>query len=116
MKVKFAMIITAGLSIGAVADNFIWLNENNQPMMQKNSSGNRQQNTEKEQIADPNIGYYIDAKKNRVVALIDLEKNKVTKTDQTPPKELEIGMHRNTIMTEAKPSMANTQDENMKLW
>lgn len=115
MKLKLAMIITTGLAVGAVADNFIWLNADKTPMMSTENSDTMHGDTQKERIADPNIGYYIDAQKDRVVALVDLEKNSVTKTDQKPPKELEIGMQRNTIMTKVKAEQ-NNNSESMRLW
>ena len=108
MKLKLILGVVCLSSVCAFADYFVW-------PAQKSNENVASQKSAKTQ--NPNLGYYVDARTNKVVGLINVEKGSRSNVDMNAPRDLKIGSKNNQVKLKgAETEEYQVNEEVIKLW
>jgi len=108
MRTKIVATIVLLAFSQVSADYFVWPNTDEKVDIPKSES---------QEIRDPNVGYYIDAKSNKVVGLVNVKNGNKMLTDTEAPKNLNIGSKNSLVPLKGSETMEyGIKEETIKLW
>lgn len=108
MKFKNILGFVCIGSVCAFADYFVWPAQNLNQVAPTQKSASTQ---------DPNIGYYVDARTNKVVGLVDINKGSHTTVDIDASNNLKIGNKNNQVKLKgAETEEFKIKEEVIQLW